>query len=269
MDTTEIAILQNEIKEKLHSWLVSVLYWFAWYRGKNAYPEYSKKETESNNGTVYLWGWEPGSWNIEYEWYFYYGHLYLRIRDKQEHIISKITIAGKSLDTLLVINGKYLKKLRADDLEVLTRELDKLIRSFFINIHQVNAVQICSSPVHSHNKFDSENSFQSLSYATTCQFINGQWFCEKCLTQFNLIKQNHDQNFRLKSHQNEFDRLTPGLKLSVLQRDNFTCQQCGKGVVDVPEIKLDVKHIISIEKNGKSKHNNLITICSKCKTLFN
>ena len=44
----------------------------------------------------------------------------------------------------------------------------------------------------------------------------------------------------------------------VLQRDNYTCQECGaKG-------ELEVHHITPISKKGTNNPRNLITLCPQC-----
>ena len=52
------------------------------------------------------------------------------------------------------------------------------------------------------------------------------------------------------------------LRFSVLRRDNFTCQYCGRGVAD--GAKLEVDHIVPKIKGGKDTINNLITSCREC-----
>ncbi len=46
---------------------------------------------------------------------------------------------------------------------------------------------------------------------------------------------------------------------NLLQRDNHTCQYCGKG-----SGKLTIDHIIPKERNGEDKWENLVTACSPC-----
>lgn len=53
-------------------------------------------------------------------------------------------------------------------------------------------------------------------------------------------------------------------KLKILQRDNYTCQQCFSSPVNNKECKLQIHHIIPIKKNGTDDDNNLITLCKKC-----
>lgn len=53
------------------------------------------------------------------------------------------------------------------------------------------------------------------------------------------------------------------LRYSVLSRDGFRCQYCGRS----PQgdgVKLVVDHIIPVSKGGTNEENNLITACTDC-----
>ena len=56
--------------------------------------------------------------------------------------------------------------------------------------------------------------------------------------------------------------MTKQLRKTVMERDNYTCQCCGKYMPD--EIGLQVDHIIPINKGGKTVLSNLQVLCSKC-----
>ena len=47
----------------------------------------------------------------------------------------------------------------------------------------------------------------------------------------------------------------------VLDRDNFTCQYCGR---KAPEVELQVDHIIPIASGGEATFDNLVTSCWGC-----
>jgi len=53
------------------------------------------------------------------------------------------------------------------------------------------------------------------------------------------------------------------LRQTVLERDNYTCQQCYEN-----KINLDVHHIFPKNKNGLDKENNLVTLCRVCHRLI-
>lgn len=68
----------------------------------------------------------------------------------------------------------------------------------------------------------------------------------------------------LKKYKSKSQRklMTRELRESIMQRDNYTCQLCGKYMPD--EIGLQVDHIIPVAKGGKSIPSNLQVLCSKC-----
>ena len=51
------------------------------------------------------------------------------------------------------------------------------------------------------------------------------------------------------------------LRFRVFERDNFTCQYCGKRP---PEVILHVDHVYPVSKGGKGEIENLITACADC-----
>lgn len=56
--------------------------------------------------------------------------------------------------------------------------------------------------------------------------------------------------------------MTKELKESIMKRDNFTCQNCGKHMPD--KVGLHIDHIIPVSKGGQSIPTNLQVLCDKC-----
>lgn len=52
------------------------------------------------------------------------------------------------------------------------------------------------------------------------------------------------------------------LRFEVFQRDNFTCQYCGRTVSD--GAKLEVDHITPKSRGGEFVAENLLTACHEC-----
>lgn len=50
-------------------------------------------------------------------------------------------------------------------------------------------------------------------------------------------------------------------RFDIFQRDNFTCQYCGRRA---PEVVLEVDHIMPISKAGLHKASNFVTACKRC-----
>lgn len=55
--------------------------------------------------------------------------------------------------------------------------------------------------------------------------------------------------------------MNDGARFRILERDNFTCQYCGR---KAPEVTLEVDHITPTSKGGKNIATNLITACMSC-----
>jgi 5-methylcytosine-specific restriction endonuclease McrA len=53
------------------------------------------------------------------------------------------------------------------------------------------------------------------------------------------------------------------LRFLVFQRDNFTCQYCGRNVKE-DKIKLNTDHIIPKSKGGEDTFENITTSCQEC-----
>ncbi len=63
-------------------------------------------------------------------------------------------------------------------------------------------------------------------------------------------------------NKNQRKLMTKKLRKKIMERDNYTCQLCGKYMPD--EVGLHVDHIIPISKGGKTISSNLQVLCSKC-----
>jgi 5-methylcytosine-specific restriction endonuclease McrA len=57
-------------------------------------------------------------------------------------------------------------------------------------------------------------------------------------------------------------KLTAGLRWIIFKRDNYKCAICGKGAED--GAKLEVDHIVPVEKWGKTEESNLRALCKIC-----
>lgn len=54
------------------------------------------------------------------------------------------------------------------------------------------------------------------------------------------------------------------LRFKVMQRDNFTCKQCGASPAKDPSVELHIDHIIPWSKDGDTTFDNLQTLCLQC-----
>ena len=60
----------------------------------------------------------------------------------------------------------------------------------------------------------------------------------------------------------ERNKMTSSLRRKIMERDKYTCQICGKVMLDTVGLQID--HIIPINKGGKSVEENLQVLCSIC-----
>ena len=58
------------------------------------------------------------------------------------------------------------------------------------------------------------------------------------------------------------EQINDKLRYAVLQRDNSTCQRCGRGIAD--GVKLAVDHKIPVDMGGTTTIDNLWTLCTDC-----
>lgn len=78
----------------------------------------------------------------------------------------------------------------------------------------------------------------------------------------NLAEINFETTTRKYNQANQRKLMTQELRNKVKERDNYTCQICGKYMPD--EVGLHIDHIIPISKGGKTVEQNLQVLCDKC-----
>lgn len=61
---------------------------------------------------------------------------------------------------------------------------------------------------------------------------------------------------------NQRKLMTQQLRRKIMERDDYTCQSCGKYMPD--EVGLHIDHIVPVSKGGKTVESNLQVLCSKC-----
>ena len=57
------------------------------------------------------------------------------------------------------------------------------------------------------------------------------------------------------------NQITKKIRFEILNRDNFTCQYCGK---KAPETEMEVDHIIPVSRGGTHDYSNMVTSCYSC-----
>lgn len=77
-----------------------------------------------------------------------------------------------------------------------------------------------------------------------------------------LEKIGYECTLREYHSKNQRKLMTQELRRQIMERDDYTCQICGKYMPD--EVGLHIDHIIPVSKGGKSVPSNLRVLCSKC-----
>ena len=58
--------------------------------------------------------------------------------------------------------------------------------------------------------------------------------------------------------------MRPQRRLEILERDDFTCQQCRRSPIQQPGVMLAATHILPVTEGGETKPDNLQTLCTDC-----
>ena len=81
-----------------------------------------------------------------------------------------------------------------------------------------------------------------------------------------VINSNKNSKNEVKKNIKKEDRreIPLGLRYKVFNRDKFKCILCGDHPASNPKCKLEVDHIVPFSKGGKTKIENLRTLCKEC-----
>ena len=108
-----------------------------------------------------------------------------------------------------------------------------------------------------------QRNYAKKSYVVTvpdeCLAVDWTWLVER-----SRALQAIDYEATLKEYhaKNQRRLMTPKLRQKIKERDNYTCQICGKYMPD--EVGLHIDHMVPVAKGGKTVPSNLQVLCSKC-----
>lgn len=156
----------------------------------------------------------------------------------------------------------YIKELsRIDDSYVMSKK-GKLVKKLLLGIEKDYYNKIMFHPVTNptfvfHFRYTSpagRNSYKKKEWATQNYFE--QFYTSNAHGSYTL---GSSKSFA----ENERSKMTKKLRLQVLERDNFTCQFCGRSP-QKDGVSLEVDHIIPVSRGGRTELSNLQTLCHDC-----
>ena len=108
-----------------------------------------------------------------------------------------------------------------------------------------------------------QRNYRKIPYTVTTSdsgmVANWQWLAER----YSQLDEIGFQATLKEYHSNNQRKLmTKALRQQSMERDQYTCQLCGKYMPD--EVGLQIDHIYPVAKGGKTVPSNLRVLCSKC-----
>ena len=172
---------------------------------------------------------------------------FICIQENWEHLYSlNLYIQKWKISSLRYLESCRLKNLRQKQYNKILDDAHAF--QFFTMRKQTRYVQ--KNYVKTAYKVDVEDSY--------C-FVDWEWLENRYKM---LEKIGFESTLKEYNSQNQRSLMTKNLRQQIIERDNYTCQVCGKKMFD--GVGLQVDHIIPIAKGGKTIPSNLQVLCSKC-----
>ena len=181
-------------------------------------------------------------------------------KPKIEDLIDEFLIAG-NFDN---ISGHF------DVIQNWKKDCNEIIENSRIKKYRMNQFQECLDDKHAF-KFHIKRKhtrYKQVNYIKTPYTVIQEDGCYEF--DYTYLKNRNEQlkeiNYECTiskyNNQNQRKLMTKELRKKIIIRDNYTCQICGKYMPD--EVGLQIDHIKSIAKGGKTVESNLQVLCSKC-----
>lgn len=259
----------RNILDDIQGWLIRLTYWYGWLSG--IATERTLQKQGSPRDYLPLYDYDLATDQMEYHWYRHKTRIYLNIYQRQYSSaagsggLSNMVWHGKQLNDHLVFGYQTIGAFPHEFLVEIVDNAERMIRKFFPEIHASNSFRICESPVHlldtdkplSHPDLNKRLGF--------CNRVGERWICVDCQEQFLLDPEYFVVPDGLNVKQKAmFSRLNPAKRLSILERDRFTCTNCQRSPLKGDTAKLTVVHRVPVTEKGKTVPENLITVCQHC-----
>lgn len=116
--------------------------------------------------------------------------------------------------------------------------------------------------------YRSQTRYRQVNYQRTAYSVNNvEYVLRLSLSELLMIDDileeiDYETTIEKYNMKNQRKLMTKELRRRIIQRDNYTCQICGKYMPD--EVGLHVDHIVPIKRGGKTVESNLQVLCDKC-----
>jgi hypothetical protein len=145
----------------------------------------------------------------------------------------------------------FLKKRQYTELELVEH---------FEKVWRWRGQRVVGSDLHEYNKIHHTTVHPDAYYDRWGGFAN----FVKLFAQYKLGQIDFTQLVNAKKKRNEREKISPRLRAQILNRDNYTCKDCGASQRKDPNVTLHIHHIKPASKGGKTEPDNLITNCDVC-----
>lgn len=195
--------------------------------------------------------------------YPYYFH-YFDVSGKRKPMIEDY------IDRFLIAGNFDLIKQHYERIQQWKKECQKKIENSKMKKYRTKQYQRCLDDTHAfHFSFTRKQTrYRQINYVKTAYKIAQAVNCFTCNYKYlqtrneQLKNIQYEYTLREYYHKNQRKLMTKELRQEIINRDNYTCQICGKYMPD--GVGLHVDHIIPISKGGKTVPSNLQVLCSKC-----